>query len=88
MLGYADAWTGTAIDADTKLLLWWYVGKRTAEDVAASIEDLAGRLGNHVQLRTDGLKVYVNAVDGAFGTNIGYAMLVKPHSSDPDAATR
>jgi hypothetical protein len=87
VLGYGDVWTWTAIDADTKLVPSWYVGKRTAEDAATFIEDLAGRLANRVQLTTDGLKVYINAVDDAFGTNIDYAMLIKLYGSDPEAET-
>jgi len=41
------------------------------------VGDLAERLTRRVQLTTDGHKVYLGAVESAFGTNIGYAMLVK-----------
>jgi hypothetical protein len=45
------------------------------------IEDLAGRLKSRIQLTTDGLKVYLNAVEGAFGADIDYAQLIKNYES-------
>lgn len=76
--GYAgDIWTWVAIDADTKLIPSWFIGLRDASSARSFIEDLAGRLANRIQLTTDGLKLYLNAVKSAFGTEIDYAMLVK-----------
>ena len=75
--GAGDAWLWAAIDADTKLVPCWLVGPRTPEAARDFIEDLAGRLSNRIQLTTDGLKMYVRAVDRAFGGDIDYAMLVK-----------
>ncbi|MGH2587473.1 MAG: IS1 family transposase, partial [Dehalococcoidia bacterium] len=86
--GYGDVWTWTAIDADTKLVPTWYVGRRTASDAAAFMEDLALRLANRVQLTTDGHRAYLTAVDAAFGTNIDYAMLVKLYGPDPEGEKR
>ena len=86
--GYGDVWTWTAIDADTKLVPTWYVGRRNAEDAAAFIEDLAGRLANRVQLTTDGHRAYLTAVAGAFGGEIDYAQLVKLYGTDPEAEKR
>jgi IS1 family transposase len=82
--GYGDVWTWTAICADTKLVPSWLVGERTAEDAGVFIRDLASRLENRVQLTTDGLKLYVNAVESAFAGDIDYAMLHKLYSA-PDA---
>jgi IS1 family transposase len=76
-LGYGDVYTWTAICADTKLIPSFMVGKRDAEYGNAFMLDLAGRLSNRVQLTTDGHKVYLNAVEDAFGSEIDYAMLVK-----------
>src|SRR5437764_7932417 len=75
--GYGDVWTWTALDADTKLVPCWLVGERSGADAVAFIDDLAGRLANRVQLTTDGHKPYLEAVEGAFGGAIDYAMLIK-----------
>ena len=72
-----DVWTWTSIDADSKLICNWFVGGRDAEFANHFMLDLAARLDNRVQLTTDGHKAYLNAVDGAFGNDIDYAMLVK-----------
>lgn len=68
-----DVWTWIAIDADTKLVPSWVIGMRDAATARSFVEDLA----NRVQLTTDGLKLYLNAVDRAFGGDIDYAMLIK-----------
>ena len=83
--GYGDVWTWTAICADTKLVPAWLVGNRDAETASIFIEDLASRLTHRVQLTSDGLKVYLNAVDDAFGANIDYAMLVKTYGESMEA---
>jgi IS1 family transposase len=75
--GYGDVWTWTAICADTKLVPSWMVGNRDAETAEMFIDDLASRLAHKVQITTDGLKVYLEAIEGTFGGNIDYAMLVK-----------
>jgi IS1 family transposase len=80
--GYGDVWTWTALDADTKLIPSWAVGRRDAFTANAFIRDLADRLASRVQLTTDGHKVYLEAVEGAFGTEIDYAMLVKMYEGD------
>lgn len=80
--GIGDVYTWTAIDADTKLIPCWHVGTRDADSAFEFINDLASRLANRVQLTTDGHKAYIDAVDGAFGNDIDYAMLVK-HYSNP-----
>ena len=86
--GYGDVWTWTAIDADTKLIPAWLVGNRDVECARAFMEDLASRLSNRVQLTTDGHKVYLEAVERAFGGNIDYAILVKLYGADPEPEKR
>lgn len=81
-LGYGDVYTWTAICPDTKLVPSFMVGKRDAEYAHAFIQDLASRLRGSVQLTTDGYKPYIEAVEGAFGHDIDFAMLVK-HYSNP-----
>ncbi len=77
-----DVWTWVGIDADTKLAVSWLVGNRDAETANIFMQDVAGRLANRVQLTTDGLKAYIDAVDTAFGANIDYAQLVKLYGGD------
>jgi len=81
-LGYGDVWTWVAIDSDTKLVPTYRVGGRDLVDATSFIHDLAQRLANRVQLTTDGNYAYLNAVKGAFGKEIDYAMLVKVYGSD------
>lgn len=88
VFGYGDVWTWTAIDADTKLVPCWHVGRRSARDAAAFMGDLAGRLAHRVQLTTDGHKPYLEAVEGAFGADIDYAMLIKMYGPDPSEEKR
>lgn len=80
--GYGDVWTWTALCADTKLVPCWRLGRRSAWDAQHFMYDLAARLTNRVQLTTDGHKVYLEAVDLAFGNDIDYAMLVKLYGPD------
>ena len=77
VFGYGDVWTLVAIDAETKLVPCWHVGRRDARAAYEFITDLASRLANRIQLTTDGHRPYLEAVEGAFGSEIDYAMLVK-----------
>jgi IS1 family transposase len=86
--GIGSAWTWVAIDADSKLICSWLVGKRDPGCATEFIQDLAGRLRNRVQLTTDGLKMYLTAVADGFGENIDYAMLVKVYGNDPEGEKR
>lgn len=79
--GVGDVYTWVAIDADTKLVPCWLVGKRDAEYAYGFIQDLSDRLASRVQLSTDGYHAYVSAVEDAFGRDIDYAMLVKVYGA-------
>lgn len=72
-----DVWTWIGIDADSKMIVSWFIGDRTAESAYTFMCDLISRLRNRVQLTTDGHKAYLNAVPDAFGSKIDYAMLIK-----------
>lgn len=72
-----DLWTWTGIDADTKLVVSWFVGGRDSASAIEFMDDLRGRLLDRVQLTTDGHTAYLEAVEGAFGSNVDYAQLVK-----------
>ena len=75
--GAGDTWTWTAIDANSKLIISWHVGTRDSGCAMRFMDDLRSRLGNRVQLTSDGHKAYLEAVEGAFGGDIDYGMLVK-----------
>jgi IS1 family transposase len=81
VLGHGDVWTWTAIDAQSKLIVSYLVGKRDADYASAFMRDVASRLANRVQLTTDGHSPYLYAVEDAFGTDIDYAMLVKHYGA-------
>lgn len=83
-----DIWLWVAIDADTKIVPSWYLGDRGPASAYTFMTDLAGRLRNRVQLTSDGLKVYLNAVEDAFGGNIDYAMLVKIYGEASEGQKR
>ena len=83
-----DAWTWVAIDAETKLVPSWRVGDRSSETATDFVSDLASRLRNRVQITTDGHKSYLEAIEGAFGGDVDYAMLVKVYGASPEGEKR
>jgi len=79
-----DAWLWVAIDAETKLVPCWYVGQRDAIAATEFIQDIESRLANRVQLTSDGLRLYLDAVVDAFGEGVDYAKLVKYYGNASD----
>lgn len=75
--GYGDVWTWVALDAESKLVVCWHLGLRDADDALALMNKLADRVNHRIQLTTDGHNAYLVGVEGAFGNDIDYAMLVK-----------
>jgi IS1 family transposase len=86
--GAGDVWTWTAIDADTKLIVSYYVGDRSGESAMCLMDDLQGRLSTRVQLTTDGHKAYLEAVEGTFGGDVDFAQLVKMYGPSVSPAGR
>lgn len=83
-----DTWTWTALDADSKLIVSYLVGGRDSEYANEFMNDVASRLANRVQLTTDGHRAYLEAVEGAFGADVDYAMLVKLYGKSPEGPQR
>ena len=79
-----DVWTWTALDSDSKMILSWMVGGRDAGYATEFMSDLQTRLAHRVQLTTDGLASYLEAVEDAFGAEIDYAQLVKLYGEAKD----
>lgn len=87
--GIGDVWTWVALDADSKLAVSWLVGNKDIEYANAFMDDVAGRLANRVQITTDGLRLYVDAVEGAFPAGgVDYAMLQKIYGPVPEGDER
>ncbi len=86
--GAGDVWTWTAIDADTKLIVSYYVGDRSGESAMCLMDDLQACLANRVQLTTDGHKAYLEAVEGTFGGDVDFAQLVKMYGPSVSPAGR
>jgi IS1 family transposase len=78
-----DTWTYVAIDATTKLVPCFLTGKRNAQTTNTFIADLAARLRYRVQISTDGLRMYVDAIGGAFADRgVDYAQIVKEYEAE------
>lgn len=80
--GWGDVWTWTALDADSKLMVSYLVGQRGPRWANAFMEDVASRIDSRIQITTDGHRAYAEAVEGAFGMDVDYAMLIKLYGSD------
>ena len=78
-----DQWVFVALDADSKLIPSYLVGKRTAENAQAFVADLSNRLDNRIQLSSDALSAYVEAVESAFGAEVDYGQVVKTYEAEP-----
>ncbi len=83
-----DVWTWGALDAESKLVPAWYIGDRDSEAAMFFMDNLAKRLTHRVQLTSDGHAPYLEAVEGAFGADIDYAMLVKIYGAAPEGPQR
>jgi len=77
-----DVWTFCAIDAETKIVPSFKVGKRTHVTANAFVGDVASRLKNRPQISSDGLRAYVEAVENAFGMNVDFGMIIKNYGAD------
>jgi IS1 family transposase len=83
-----DQWVFVALDADSKLIPSYLVGKRTAGNTQAFIADLSNRLDNRVQLTSDSLNLYATAVEEVFGIGVDYGQLVKSYEAEPTGVGR
>jgi IS1 family transposase len=86
--GVGNVWTFCAIDADTKLVPGFKVGDRDAKTATAFMQSVAMRMRNRVQISTDGLKAYVDAVEKSFGADVDYAQIVKTYGHEEASNNR
>jgi IS1 family transposase len=75
--GAGNVWTWTALDADSKLMVTWWVGSRDSRTGVFFLRDLQSRLAKRIQLTTDGHAAYLEAADHTFGDNVDFAQLIK-----------
>jgi IS1 family transposase len=78
-----DQWTFVAIDAETKLVPSYLIGKRTSVCANIFMRDLSARLANRVQLSSDAMDAYADAVERAFGAEVDYGQAVKFYEAEP-----
>ncbi len=83
-----DQWTFVALDPDTKLVPSYLVGKRTRDNAVDFMFDLSNRLTNRVQISSDSLRSYVDAVERAFGADVDYGQIVKFFDAEPTGPAR
>jgi hypothetical protein len=81
-----DLCTWTGIDADSKLIVSYLVSDRSGQAAIELMDDLRSRLSNRVQIITDGHRAYLEAVEGAFGSDIDYAQVIKMYGPTPSPA--
>lgn len=72
-----DQWVFVAIDADTKLVPAFHIGKRQRQDTREFLWNLYARISGRTQITTDGLHHYTAGVPDAFGLDVDFAQLVK-----------
>ena len=81
--GAGNVWTWTGLDSDSKLIVSWLVGGCDGQYALEFMDDLRSRLADRVQLTTDGHNVYLEPVEGAFGSDVDYAQLIKIYGTPP-----
>ena len=74
---FGDAYTYVALDANTKLIISFHVGKRDQENTSIFIEDLRARLTVVPHLTSDGWLPYIPAVEEHFAGSVDYGQCVK-----------
>ena len=85
---YGDAYTFVAFEPDSKAVIGFHVGKRTADNTHRFIWDLSRRLLGKPQISTDGFTPYITAIEHAFGADAHYAMIVKTFSAENPGGSR
>jgi IS1 family transposase len=85
---YGDVWTFCAVDSDTKLVPTFKVGKRDGRTANAFVQDVADRMKNRVQISTDALRAYVEAVEKSFGADVDYGQIVKTYGHEETTHNR
>jgi IS1 family transposase len=86
--GVGSVWTFCAIDAETKLVPAFKVGERDKKTATAFMQDVKSRMATRIQISTDGLPAYVQAVETAFGADVDYAQIIKVYGHEDASPNR
>lgn len=80
---YGDQYVFVALDADTKLIPAFKVGKRNGINATSFMMELKGRIVTRFQLSTDCFSAYPEAVDQVFGADIDFGTIHKVYRAEP-----
>jgi IS1 family transposase len=83
-----SVWPFCAIDAETKLVPAFRVGKRDAATANAFLADVAERMTGRVQISTDGLQAYKEAIERSFGGDADYGQIIKTYGHESTEGQR
>jgi len=83
-----DAYCFVAVERNTKLVLTWHLGRRTARDAMAFTEKLEGATAGKFQITTDGFQPYFDAIHACLGTRVDYSQLIKTYAATTDEEHR
>jgi len=86
--GMGDIWTFLSIDPETKLMPSFLVGQRDRYHAITFMQDLASRMAGRIQLSSDAMSAYQDAVEMAFGPEVDYGQIVKQYASPSEAEAR
>jgi IS1 family transposase len=81
-LELGDIWTFCAIDAETKIVPSFKCGKRDLATANVFVSDVASRMRNRVQISSDALRAYVDAIETSFGADVDFAQIIKTYVTD------
>jgi IS1 family transposase len=85
-----DQWLYIGLDATTKAVISYILGKRSTENTIRLALDLRARILNRPQITSDGYAPYPRAIEEAFEGDCDFAQLVKEYRAVPgnEAAQR
>ncbi len=83
-----DQYVFVAMDADTKLIPAFRVGRRTSEMALSFMKELQTRINTRFRLSTDSFNAYYDAVDRVFGDSIDYGQIHKQYRETADGEKR
>ena len=83
-----DAYCFVEIERNTKLILAWHLGRRSAHDTRLFMEKLREATDGRFQLTTDAFPPYPNAVERSFGIDVDYAQMQKVYAAARDGEQR
>ncbi|MGH9327610.1 MAG: IS1 family transposase, partial [Terriglobia bacterium] len=76
-----DAYCFTAIERDTKMVMAWHLGRRSARDTVAFTDKLNSATSGRFQVTTDGFSAYRDAIEDSFGADVDFAQLIKVYAN-------